>query len=64
MAAQGNTEATQGNIVATQGNTDLVSPQSVFVVAGEAVDHNRDGEGQDEDAAKGAETSYQLAREG
>ena len=44
--------------------TDLVPPQSVFVVAGEAVDHNRDGEGQDEDTAEGAEATYQLAREG
>ena len=44
--------------------TDLVPPQPVFVVAREAVDHDGDGEGQDEDAAEGTEAAYQLAREG
>ena len=39
----------------------LVPPQAVLVVAGEAVDNDGYGEGEDEDAAEGAQTADQLA---
>ena len=42
----------------------LISPESVLVIAGEAVDDDGDGQGEDEDAAESTQASYQLAREG
>ena len=43
---------------------DLVPPQPVLVVAGKAVDNNGYGQGEDEDAAEGAQAANQFAREG
>ena len=41
----------------------LVPPQPVLVELGEAVDHNWDGQGEDEDSREGTETPDQLAWE-
>ena len=40
---------------------DLVAPEPVLVAAGEAGDHNGDGQGEDEDPGEGAEASYQFS---
>ena len=37
---------------------DLVPPESVLVVAGEAVHHDRNGQRQDEHAAEGTKTTW------
>ena len=42
----------------------LVPPQSVLVVAGEAVDHDGDGEGENEDATESTETADEFTGEG
>ena len=39
----------------------LVPPEPVLVVAGEAVDNDGDGQGEDEHAAEGAQPAQELA---
>ena len=43
---------------------DLCHQSPVLVVRGEAVDHDGDGEGEDEYATEGAQSSDQFAGEG
>ena len=42
---------------------DLVPPQAVLVELGEAVDHNGDGQGEDEDPREGTEAPDQFSLE-
>ena len=43
---------------------DLIPPEPVLVELSEAVDDNGDGQGEDEDAGKGAAASDQFPKEG
>ena len=45
------------DVTGSCNSVHLVAPQSVLVVGGEGVDDDRDGEGQDEDAAEGAQAA-------